>query len=277
MKMARDQTGFSAHGGIRDVPRGAVPLNRVNPKPVPAPERRSHVGILLLVLVLLVGGIVSQNLQTIGSYISKPVRIVQMENSLQRVDEGDVRAILAAHLDAGYFGVDVRAIKAQLEANPWIEQATIIRMWPDTLSVAISEEVAIARWRESSLLNQYGESFEPNSLEHDMGLPRLNGPSGTERRVMEQYQLFSQMLLSTGQRIRELEFNERGSWSLVLNNDVQMTLGSNDVLERMQRFVTLYDRYLFNEFSLIETVDLRYNHGISIRKKPAMPDGVALK
>jgi cell division protein FtsQ len=275
--MARDDKGFSAHGGIRDIPRGAVPLNRVNPKPVPAPERRSRVGILLLVLVALVAGIVIQNLQTIGSTISKPVRIVQMENSLLRVDEGDVRAILAAHLDAGYFGVDVRAIKAQLEANPWIEQATITRMWPDTLSVAISEEVAIARWRENSLLNQYGESFEPNSLEHDMGLPRLNGPSGTERRVMEQYQLLGQMLLSTGQRIRELEFNERGSWSLVLSNDVRMTLGSNDVIERMQRFVTLYDRYLFNEFSLIETVDLRYNHGISIRKKPPMPDGVALK
>ena len=143
--------------------------------------------------------------------------------------------------------------------------------------MAISEEVAIARWRESSLLNQFGESFEPNSLEHDMALPLLNGPSGTERRVMEQYQLFSQMLLSTGLRIRELDFNERGSWSLVLSNNVRMTLGSNDVLERMQRFVTLYDRYLFNEFSLIETVDLRYNHGISIRKKPDMPDGVALK
>jgi len=275
MKMARDHSGFSAHGGIRDVPRGAVPLSRVQEKPVPV--RRSHTGILLLVLVVMLGVLISQNRQQISTYISKPVRVVQMENSLQRVDERDVRAVLAAHLDDGYFGVDVRAIKTQLEANPWIEQATITRLWPDTLSVAISEDVAIARWRESSLLNQYGESFEPDTLEHDMALPLLNGPSGTERRVMEQYQLFSQMLFSSGLRIRELDFNERGSWSLVLNNDVQMTLGSNDVLERMQRFVTLYDRYLFNDFSLIETVDLRYNHGISIRKKQAIPDGVALK
>jgi len=275
MKMARDHSGFSAHGGIRDVPRGAVPLNRAQPRPEPV--RRSRTGILLVVLVVMIGVLLNQNRQQIGNYISKPVRIVQMENSLQRVDEGDVRAVLAAHLSAGYFGVDVRAIKAQLEANPWIEQATITRQWPDTLSVAISEEVAIARWRESSLLNQYGESFEPGTLEHDMALPLLNGPSGTERRVMEQYQLFTQMLFSTGLRIRELVLNERGSWSLVLNNEVQMTLGSNDVLDRMQRFVTLYDRYLFNDFSLIETVDLRYNHGISIRKKTDMPDGVALK
>jgi len=273
--MARNHSGFSAHGGIRDVPRGAVPLNRV--QPAPAPQRRSRAGMLLLILVALSGVLASQNFQQIGRFISKPIRLVQMENSLQRVDESDVRAVLAAHLGAGYFGVDVRAIKAQLERNPWIEQATITRQWPDTLSVAISEEVAIARWRESSLLNQYGESFEPDSLEHDQALPLLNGPAGTERRVMEQYQLFSQMLFSTGLRIRALDFNERGSWSLVLSNDVRMTLGSNDVLERMQRFVTLYERYLFNEFSLIETVDLRYNHGISIRKKSSMPDGVALK
>lgn len=273
--MARNHSGFSAHGGIRDVPRGAVPLNRAQPAPVPA--RRSRAGVLMLILVVMTGVLISQNFQRIGTYVSKPVRVVQMENSLQRVDESDVRAVLAEHLDAGYFGVDVRAIKEQLESNPWIEQATITREWPDTLSVAISEEVAIARWRESSLLNQYGESFEPESLALDLALPLLDGPAGTERRVMEQYQLFSQMLLSTGLRIRELNFNERGSWSLVLNNDVRMTLGSNDVMERMQRFVTLYDRYLFNDFSLIETVDLRYNHGISIRKKASLPDGVALK
>lgn len=273
--MAGNHSGFSAHGGIRPIPRGAVPVNRAQEKPQPA--RRSHAGILLVVLLILLCVLVNHYRQKIGTVISKPMRVVQMENSLQRVDEGDVRAVLAAHLGAGYFGVDVRAIKEQLETDPWVDQATITRIWPDTLSVAISEEVAIARWREAGLLNQYGESFEPDTLVDDLGLPLLNGPAGTERRVMEQYQLFSQMLFSSALRIRELDFNERGSWSLVLNNGVLMTLGSVDVLERMQRFVTLYDRYLFNEFSLIETVDLRYNHGISIRKKPAMPDGVASK
>jgi len=274
--MAREHTGFSAHGGMRDIPRGAVPLNRGGPVE-PVRERRDRSGLLLLVLLLATAVLLVQNAAQISTFVSRPVRVVQMENTLQRVDEGRVRAVLAAHLDAGYFGIDVQAIKTRLEADPWIEQATISRVWPDTLSVHISEEVAIARWRESSLLNQYGESFEPDTLERDRALPLLNGPSGTERRVMEQYQVFSQMLFDTGLRIRELSFNERGSWSLVLNNDVRMTLGSNDVLERMQRFVTLYERYLFNDFSLIETVDLRYNHGIAIRKKPAMPDGVALQ
>ncbi len=274
--MAREHTGFSAHGGMRDIPRGAVPLNRGKPAEA-APAQRDRTGVLLLVLLLVTGVLLVQNAPQISTYVSRPVRVVQMENTLQRVDENRVRAVLAAHLDAGYFGIDVQAIKTQLEADPWIEQATITRVWPDTLSVHISEEVAIARWREASLLNQYGESFEPDTLEHDLALPLLNGPSGTERRVMEQYQVFSQMLFDTGLRIRELSFNERGSWNLVLNNDVRMTLGSNNVLERMQRFVTLYERYLFNDFSLIETVDLRYNHGIAIRKKPAMPDGVALK
>ncbi len=274
--MAREHTGFSAHGGMRDIPRGAVPLNRGKPVEVER-ERRDRTGVLLAVLALVTGVLLVQNSTQITSYVSRPVRVVQMENTLQRVDENRVRAVLAAHLDAGYFGIDVQAIKEQLEADPWIEQATITRVWPDTLTVHIGEEVAIARWREGSLLNQYGESFEPDTLERDLALPLLNGPSGTERRVMEQYQVFSQMLFDTGLRIRELSFNDRGSWSLVLNNDVRMTLGSNDVLERMQRFVTLYERYLFNDFSLIETVDLRYNHGIAIRKKPGLPDGVALK
>jgi cell division protein FtsQ len=274
--MARESTGFSAHGGMRDVPRGAVPLNRSKPVE-PVRERRDRTGLLLLVLLVVTGVLLLQNAPQISTYVSRPVHVVQMENTLQRVDESRVRAVLAAHLDAGYFGIDVQAVKTQLEADSWIDQATITRVWPDTLSVQITEEVAIARWRQDSLLNQYGESFQPELLALDSSLPLLNGPTGTERRVMEQYQMFSQMLFDTGLRIRELAFNERGSWNLVLNNDVRMTLGSNNVLERMQRFVTLYERYLFNDFSLIETVDLRYNHGIAIRKKPAMPDGVALQ
>jgi len=274
--MARELSGFSAHGGMREVRRGAVPLNRaMHEKPVR--ERRDRTGIVLVALLLAMGVLLAQNAPQIVTYVSRPVRVVQMENTLQRVDENRVRAVLAGHLDAGYFGMDVQAIKTQLEADPWIEQATITRVWPDTLSVHINEEVAIARWRETSLLNQYGESFEPDTQERDLALPLLNGPSGTERRVMEQYQLFSEMLSDTGLRIRELALNERGSWSLVLNKDVRMMLGSSEVLDRMKRFVTLYERYLFNDFSLIETVDLRYNHGIAIRKKPAMPDGVALQ
>ena len=276
MSNANNRQGFSAHGGIRDIPRGAVSLKKAAPI-VQEPARKSYVGVLLLVLFLCSGVLFAQHSAQINGYINKPIRVVQMANPLQRANERSVRAALAAHLDGGFFGLNVQAIKEQLESNPWVEKAVITRVWPDTLSVAITEEIPIARWGDKRLLNQYGESFTPELQEDDLTLPLLNGPEGMERKVMEQYQVFSQMLSDTGLRVREIALSERGSWALRMDNDLLVSIGRNDVMERLQRFVKFYERHLYAQVDSLAAIDLRYNNGISIRNKTDMPVGVASK
>ena len=276
MSNANNRQGFSAHGGIRDIPRGAVSLKKAAPI-TQEPARKSYVGVLLLVLFLCSGVLFAQNSAQINGYINKPIRVVQMANPLQRANERSVRAALAAHLDGGFFGLNVQAIKEQLESNPWVEKAVITRVWPDTLSVAITEEIPIARWGDKRLLNQYGESFTPELQEDDLTLPLLNGPEGMERKVMEQYQVFSQMLSDTGLRVREIALSERGSWALRMDNDLLVNIGRNDVMSRLQRFVKFYERHLYAQVDSLAAIDLRYNNGISIRNKTDMPVGVASK
>lgn len=276
MKKAADNRSFNAYSGTRDVPRGAVPLRKEKPE---AP-RRSHKGIvvgLFAMVAIAVVVLISQYLDSITGYVNRPVRTVKMENALQRVNEHDVREVLAGHLQDGFLGIDVREIKLALEEEPWIEQATVTRVWPDVLSVRIREEVAIARWGQESLLNQYGETFLPESLEQQQSLPQLSGPDGQQRRVMEQYQVFSQMLTMSGLRIHALDLSERGSWMLRLDNGVMVTIGRSDVMERLQRFITLHDRHLYSQMHEIEALDLRYHNGISVRKKAVLPDGIAAK
>ncbi len=276
MSNANNRQGFSAHGGMRDVPRGAVSLKKAAPVAAES-SRKNYAGVLLLVLFLCSAVLFTQNREQINGYINKPIRVVQMANPLQRANEHSVRAALAAHLDGGFFALDVQAIKEQLEANPWVEKAVITRIWPDTLSVAITEEIAIARWGDKRLLNQYGESFAPELQEDDQTLPLLNGPEGMERKVMEQYQVFSQMLSDTGLRVREIELSERGSWTLRMDNDLSVSIGRSNVMERVQRFVKFYQHHLNEQVASVAAIDLRYNNGISIRNKTDMPVGVASK
>lgn len=94
---------------------------------------------------------------------------------------------------------------------------------------------------------------------------------------MEQYQIFSQLFFETGLRVREISLSERGSWSLGVSNDMQINIGRNHVLERVQRFVSFYQHYLHTQIDQVAAIDLRYNNGISIRKKTDMPVGVASK
>lgn len=277
MKTVADKNSFNAYSGTRDAPRGAVSLRREKPEEAPRKSRKGFVVGLLSLVAIAVVVLLSQYLDSITAYVNRPVRTVKMENALQRVNERDVREVLARHLQDGFFGIDVQEIKLALESEPWIESATVTRVWPDAVSVRIREEVAIARWGEEGLLNQYGETFVPESLEEQQSLPRLSGPDGLQHRVMEQYQVFNQMLATSGLRIHELDLSERGSWMLRLDTGVVVTIGRSDVRERLQRFITLHDRHLYSQMNEIEALDLRYHNGISVKKKAVLPDGIAAK
>src|SRR5690606_28082542 len=277
MKTVADKNSFNAYSGTRDAPRGAVTRRREKPEEPPRKSRKGLVVGLLSLVAIAVVVLLSQYLDSITAYVNRPVSTVKMENALQRVNERDVREGLARHLQDGFFGINVQEIKLALESEPWIESATVTRVWPDAVSVRIREEVAIARWGEEGLLNQYGETFVPESLDEQQSLPQLSGPDGLQHRVMEQYQVFNQMLVTSGLRIHELELSERGSWMLRLDTGVVVTIGRSDVRERLQRFITLHDRHLYSQMNEIEALDLRYHNGISVKKKAVLPDGIAAK
>lgn len=93
--------------------------------------------------------------------------------------------------------------------------------------------------------------------------------------MMEQYQLFNQMLMTSGLRIRELAMNDRGSWSVVVEGGLMINIGREEVMERLQRFITFYDRHMHKDFENLSSIDLRYRNGISVRRKETLTSGVA--
>ena len=228
-----------------------------------------------LVLMLSLATVLLQKSSTILEHINRPVLTVKIENPLQHVSDAEVRAMLLPYLGQGFFSLDVAAIKSELENHPWVVSASLKRVWPDSLSVMLNEEVAIARWNESGLLNQLGEIFVPENIDHQMSLPLLVGEDNAQIKMMEQYQLLSQVLLPLGLKIEQLFENARGSWSLVLNNEITIIAGREKVLEKIQRFARIYDGQLRSEIEQIGAIDLRYENGFAVKKKESELDGVA--
>ena len=58
--------------------------------------------------------------------------------------------------------------------------------------------------------------------------------------------------------------DERGQLEAVLSGDLQLVLGGEAFLERMQRFVAIYRRELAPRAAQIERVDLRYATGLAV-------------
>lgn len=159
---------------------------------------------------------------------------------------------------------DIGEIKVRLEAIDWIHQVAVARDWPDRLVITIREEEAIAYWNEDAYINEQGHVFVSPYAEGGR-LPQLYGPEGRERDVMLQYQQLSQVLLRTGQVVDTLMLDERGSWAFATRSGMQVLLGKEDIMKRMQRYVGVFQQAgLLEEMSRIARVDTRYSNGVAV-------------
>ena len=232
---------------------------------------------LWLALVLSAGLLIQQNSQSIASYVNRPIAIVRIENQWQQLDDGEVKTLLAPFIGSGFFNFNVASVKQRLEQHPWIVSASVKRIWPDSVALNITEQIAIARWGDTQLLNQYGEIFEPDTVDKHVALPQLTGPDETQYQVMQQYQLMNQILFPAGLRLNGLSLSPRGSWVLTLNEHMHVTAGRLDLGEKLERFIRFYNSQSPSQAARFRSIDLRYGNGIAIESVDQVLTGVAIR
>lgn len=242
----------------------------------PLPPRRKWVAVTRMLVVLLalgITGVVGYGIHVAVQKVnSQKVEMVHIENSLAFVTEQQIKDTVSKYVTSSLISVDLDAMKRELEALPWIREAVVRRQWPDAISIRVQEEIAIARWGRNQLLNQQGQVFQPDSIEEQMQLPLLAGPSSSERKVMRQYQEFNQLLYPLGVRIRDLTLNDTGSYELTLVNGVRVKLGREAVLERLRRLVVFLESEHGRDLQSVESIDLRYRNGLAVAHRGEVSD-----
>lgn len=207
--------------------------------------------------------------------INRVINTVRLESPLTNVTEQEVRSLLARYTDSGFLGMDVQDLRDELEQNPWIHNASVRRVWPDILIISLQEEVAVARWSESQLINEYGNVFAAPWRGGEERLPRLSGPEGSESLVLSNFSRFGDVVASAGFQISALSVDARGSWVMETDDGVQIRLGREMVDARLTRFIDAYRRGLSRELADVTSIDLRYSNGFSVSKRSAASDAVA--
>lgn len=240
-------------------------------------DRKKILLVLTGFLLLCFGVFLQQNFDRAVGFINRPISKVRIENQWQHIREEEVSWLLAEFMGAGFFNFDMDGVKRILEKHSWVQHATIKKLWPESISLHITEEVAIAQWGHSQLLNQNGETFKPIGIESLNALPLLNGPEESQLRVMEQYQAISQLLLPSALRLTGLTLTLRGSWELVLNEELTVAAGRTDVFEKLQRFVEFYAGQPATRTVGYRSIDLRYDNGIAIKSVSDKMTGVAVR
>lgn len=192
-----------------------------------------------------------------------PVRSIKIQGEFSYINKRALQNAILPFMDKGLVGVDVTALKAQLQQLPWVYSATVWRIWPDTIAIRIVEQQPVARWGQRDLLNIQSEVFTPAEI-MPSNLPQLEGPLGEQRVVWQTYQQMNAMLAPLGLKISEMSLEARHAWILKLNNNITLILGRDEPIKRLGRFIIVYQRIVPPAGKEINYVDLRYGHGMAI-------------
>jgi len=196
-----------------------------------------------------------------------PVREVLVAAPVAQVTRAELEAALDGRIAGNFFAVDVGAVRAAVEALPWVRRAAVRRVWPDRLEVAIEEHVALARWGEGGLVNTFGERF-PGRAGED--LPLFVAPAGTEVELAQQYLRFAVALEPLGTSLERVVLSPRFAWQLRLGNGLHLMLGrdAGAAESRLRRFIGAYPDTLERLEGRHRYVDLRYPNGFAVRAPP---------
>jgi cell division protein FtsQ len=200
----------------------------------------------------------------VGFALDRPVRRVEVVGSFQRVSSLDVEQVVRGRLRGGFISANLDQLQQAIEALPWVDHARVQRRWPDGLAVQVTEQMAVARWGESGLLNSRGELFIRDARHVPAELPRLEGPDGAEHQVADLFFQVQPRLLEAGMRMSALRLDARGAWELDLASGVTVRFGRRQLEERLERFFKVGAPVIAGRPNDIAFVDMRYSNGFAV-------------
>lgn len=234
-----------------------------------ARQRRwlASLGLAIGFGVLLSGGAFGYH------YLSQPgrlpLRVIEVNGELSQLQHDEIQSIVVDAIDGGFFSCDMQKLRKAVLAMPWVEDVSIRRVWPDRLSMTVTEQVPLARWGDDALISVNGGVFRPGRLDDHAGLVRLYGPSGSEQRVVAFFQGAVGVARQRGLQIVAVEQDERRHWWVRFDGGMTVSLGHEAVAQRLAQFYRVYPSLVASQARQPERVDMRYAHGFAVRWKDA--------
>ena len=193
-----------------------------------------------------------------------PVNKIRVHGAFVNVNEAMLHRAISGVIAGGYFNVDVERVREQVEQLPWIEKASVRRVWPDTLSVSVIEQQPVAIANKTGLINSNGDVFKPVNKVITKSLPVFEGSASSNKLMLSKFYEMNKLLEGINQQITYLKFDARHAIELKLDNGLRIILGRGNSMRRLERLTRIYTKVLVSRVNDIEVIDLRYTNGMAI-------------
>ena len=233
--------------------------------------------------ILLLGGLVLAGVFVLD-HTRHPVDVVELFSlkqihyqGLSQLDREALDSLILQSVSEELLLIDLDRIRALVESESWVKEATVRRKLPDGLFIHITERQAVAMAaidtelyvvdREGVILDRPGSQHPSLDRPIVKGLKNVARENAREENVlrMETYLRVLTELTLYNPLISEIDVGSPNSVAVIPEGDpVSIYLGDKDFLARYETFVSqkeLYDR-LKKEYGIIESVDVTYDDKI---------------
>jgi cell division protein FtsQ len=151
-------------------------------------------------------------------------------NGRKQLTQDEVLAIGGVNGRSSLLFLDAAAVRDKLKANPWIGEATVLKLYPGQLQIDITERSAFALWQQDgrlSVISDDGAVLEPYVSHRFVSLPLVVG-KGADVRARDFLALlarYPQVRTATKAAI----FVGERRWNLRLKDGLDVRLPENDV------------------------------------------------
>jgi cell division protein FtsQ len=241
--------------------------------------------VKILLLVLLVGGTIALVAITFYRYTTQSWRF-QIDSSdnielldAHNVSRAQVLDVFSSDLDRNIFFVPLDERKKQLEQIPWVESATVMRLLPNRLNIAVSERTPVAFVEINShiaLIDMHGVVMEmPPGQQATYSFPVIVGttdaePLSTRAARMKIYSQLIKELDSGGTQysrdLSDVDLSDPDDVKATVSDPqgaVLVHLGSSNFLDRFRVYVSHVQEWR-TQFKPLKSVDLRYQHQVIV-------------
>ena len=151
-------------------------------------------------------------------------------NGRRQLSQDEVLAIGGVTGRSSLLFLDPEAVRDRLKADPWIAEATVLKLYPGQLQIDITERSAFALWQQDgrlSVIADDGAVLEPYVSRRFLKLPLVVG-KGAETRARDFLALLARYPQVNAVTKAAIFVGER-RWNLRLKDGLDVRLPENDV------------------------------------------------
>jgi cell division protein FtsQ len=151
-------------------------------------------------------------------------------NGRKQLSQDEVLAIGGVNGRSSLLFLDAEAVRDRLKANPWIADATVLKLYPGQLQINIVERSAFALWQQDghlSVIADDGAVLEPYVSRRFVTLPLVVG-TGAATRARDFLALLDRYPQVRSATKAAIFVGER-RWNLRLKDGLDIRLPENDV------------------------------------------------